>query len=267
MKVAPCPVKELAVSCGTPVYQPLTLRDGTALDALRRHSCDLIAVVAYGKILPRDMLEFPANGAINVHGSLLPKYRGAAPIQWAIINGETETGATSQFIGDELDAGDVLLARKTAIGTDETSGELFERLSFISAELLSDTLAVILRGEANPVPQDAAAATFAPRLTKEMSPIDWTESADEIKCKVRGFNPWPVATALLGGVLFKVFRVEAGHGQAAHAPGEIVSAGKHGIEVACAGGTVSIKELQVAGGKRMTAAEYLRGNKWPLFQH
>jgi len=260
MKVTPCPVKELAVSHGTPIYQPLTLKDGTALEALRNHGCDLIAVVAYGKILPRDILEFPTNGAINVHGSLLPKYRGAAPIQWAIINGETETGVTSQLIGDELDAGDVLLLRKTSIGADETAGELFERLSFISAELLSDTLAVIARGEANPVPQDAGAATFAPRLTKEMSPIDWTGSAEKIKCKVRGFNPWPVATALLGGVLLKVFRVETAQVNTAFSPGEIVSAGKHGIEVACAGGTVIIKELQVSGGKRMAAAEYLRGN-------
>jgi len=269
MHVTSCPVKELAVLHGTPVYSPLTLKDGAAADALLKHDCELIAVVAYGRILPRDILELPPYGAINVHGSLLPKYRGAAPVQWAVLNGDKETGVTTQFISEELDSGDILFTKKTAIGEDETSGELFERLSYLSAELLSETIDAVSRGEAVPVPQDVSKVSYAPMLTKEMSPIDWTETADRIKRKVCGLNPWPVATTRLGGTLYRVFRAGIGEKQEnaceerkhAMRPGEIVSAGKQGIEVACSDGTVIIKELQVSGGKRMTAGEYLRGHR------
>jgi len=262
MKMTSCPVKDLAVSHGTPVYQPFSLKDGVALESLRKHDCDLLAVVAYGKILPRDLLELPEHGAINIHASLLPKYRGAAPVQWAVLNGEKETGVTSQFISCEVDAGDILFVKKTEIGEDETAGELFERLSFLSAELLSETIEAISRGEVSPVPQDVSQVTYAPLLTKEMSPIDWADTAYRIKHKVLGLNPWPVATALLDGTLFKVYRVATGDNNTTKHPGEIVSAGKQGIEVACTDGTVVIKELQVSGGKRMTAAEYLRGHSF-----
>ena len=282
MKVSSCPVKDLAASHGTPVYQPVSLKDGAAVEALKRHDCELIAVVAYGRILPREILDFPAYGAINVHGSLLPKYRGAAPIQWAIINGEKETGVTSQFVSYELDAGDMIYTRKTLIGDDETAGELFNRLSLLSAELLSTTITAVARGEAVRIPQNPDDVTFAPPLTKEMSSINWADTAEKIKCKVRGQNPWPAATALLGGKMFKVLRVAIGEQlvatgeqrvtignrleaggiqqQAAKSPGEIVSAGKHGIEVACSDGTIIITELQIPGGKIMSAAEYLRGH-------
>jgi methionyl-tRNA formyltransferase len=260
MKVIISPVKELALRHGTPVYQPTSLKGGEAAEMLRKLKCELIAVVAYGRILTRDMLEVPYLGSINIHGSLLPKYRGAAPIQWAVINGEKETGLTSMYISDELDSGDTIYKRRTTIGEDETAGELYERLSLLAAELLKETIDAISRGEAPRVPQDHAEATFAPPLKKEMSPIDWTESASSIKNKVRGLNPWPVATTELGGTPFKVFRVETGGGTALSAPGSIVSAGRHGIEVACADGTVTIKELQTPGGKRMAADEYLRGN-------
>ena len=260
MKVACGPVKELALSRRTPVFQPGTLRDGEAADILRGLRCDLIAVVAYGKILPRDILEMPPMGAVNIHGSLLPKYRGAAPIQWAVLNGERETGVTSMLMAEELDAGDVLFAKKTAIGEDETAGQLYGRLSALGAELLCETVGAISRGVAVPIAQDHSEATYAPPLNKGMAPIDWTETAHRIKCKVRGLDPWPVATAELNGKAFKVYRVEIGAIKADKAPGSIVSSGKHGIEVACADGTVVIKELQAPGGKRMASADYIRGH-------
>jgi len=260
MKTACGPVKELALSRNTPVFQPKTLRDGEAAGILRGLGCELIAVVAYGKILPREILEIPALGAVNIHGSLLPKYRGAAPIQWAVLNGERETGVTSMLMAEELDAGDILLARKAAIGEDETAGHLYGRLSALGAELLCETVGAISRGEAAPVAQDHGEATFAPPLTKDMSPIDWADTAHRIKCKVQGLDPWPVATMELNGTVCKVYRVEKGANKADKAPGSIVTSGRHGIEVACADGTVIVKELQAPGGKRMASADYLRGH-------
>jgi len=198
-------------------------------------------------------------GAINIHASLLPKFRGAAPIQWAILEGEKETGVTSMFMAEELDTGDMLYTMSTPIGNDETAGELYDRLGFLGAELLGETIAAISRGEAERTPQNHDLATFAPPLTKDMSPIDWSDTAYKIKCKVRGLNPWPTATAELRGILFKVFSVDISKGVTGKPPGELISAGNHGIEVACADGTVVIKELQAPGGKRMAAADYLRG--------
>jgi len=261
MKVACGPVKELALSRHTPVFQPKTLRDGAAADVLRGLECELIAVVAYGKILPRKILGIPPLGAVNIHGSLLPKYRGAAPIQWAVLNGETETGVTSMLMAEELDAGDILYAKKTAIGEDETAGQLYSRLSALGAELLSETVGAISSGAAVHIAQDHSQATFAPPLTKDMAPIDWNGTARSIKCKVQGLDPWPVATTELNGTVFKVYKVETSDNRAGNAPGTIVSSGRHGIEVACADGTVVIKELQAPGGKRMASADYLRGHE------
>jgi len=260
MKVSCSPVKELALSRGTPVYQPKTLRDGSAAETLRKLDCELIAVVAYGKLLPPEVLEIPRLGAVNIHGSLLPKYRGAAPIQWAVLRGEKETGVTSIYMAEEMDAGDILYMKATAIGEAETAGELYDRLAVLGAELLAETVGAISRGEAAPIPQDHSKATFAPPLTKEMSPIDWTETAHNIVCKVRGLNPWPVATTELAGTTYKVFRAVTGGMRGTRAPGAIVSSGRHGIEVACADGTVIIKELQTPGGKRMASADYLLGH-------
>ena len=261
MKVSYSPVKEVALSYGTPVFQPGSLKDGEAAGTLRGLDCDLIVVVAYGKLLPREILDIPASGAINIHASLLPKYRGAAPIQWAIINGEIETGVTSMYISDELDAGDILFTKKTHIGEEETAGELFERLSFIGAELLSETLAAITSGAIVRIPQIESEVTHAPPVKKEMSPIDWTQTAESIKCKVRGFSPKPGASTVLNGVQHKVFRVDVNDNMTAKRPGEIVSAGSRGIEIACADGTVILKELQAPGGKRMAAADFLRGHR------
>ena len=265
MKMSFSPVKELALERGTPVYQPASLKDGDITAVLHELKCQLIAVVAYGKLLTREMLELPPLGCINIHGSLLPKYRGAAPIQWAIINGERETGVTSMYMAEKLDAGDVLLTKKTPIGGDETAGDLFERLGEMGAGLLSETIDAIICGNAAPKPQDDNSATFAPPLVREMSPIDWNNTAFNIKCKVRGLNPWPVASAEWGGTVYKIFSVDIGDTalSSQKKPGEILSAGSGGLEVACSDGTVKIRELQAPGGRRMPAADYLRGHSIP----
>jgi len=260
MKTSFSPVKELAISRGTPIYQPETFKDGKAVDMIKELQCDLICVVAYGKILPTGLLDIPPLGCINIHGSLLPKYRGASPIQYAILNGEKETGVTSMYITEgEVDSGDILLSKKTSIGDDETSADLFKRLSILGAELLGETVVAIENNTVVRIPQDPAEVTYAPLLTKNMSPVDFTKSAYDIKCKVRGLYPWPVATMLFGEDKIKVFAVDTTDSITGKNPGEIVSSGQSGIEIACCDGTVIIKELQAPGGKRMTAADFLLG--------
>ena len=260
MKLSFSPVKELALSHNTQVYQPVTLSDGAAAKIIRELDCELIVVVAYGKILPKEILDIPPLGCINIHGSILPKYRGAAPIQHAVINGENETGVTSQFMAEQMDAGDVIYTKKMPIEDNETSGDLFIKLSFLSAELLSETIKAFEQGTVERKPQDHDEATYAPLLTRDMSPINWNKSAHFIKCLVRGLIPWPVATMELDGTVLKVFSVDTTGNKTDVTPGSIVSLGQNGIEVACADGTVLIKEVQAPGGKRMSAADYLRGN-------
>ena len=262
MRVSYSPVKEIAMAHGTAVFQPEKLSDGTAADIISGLNCDMIVVVAYGKLLPRDILDLPPLGCINIHASLLPKYRGAAPIQWAILNGEKETGLTSIYLSEELDAGDMILSKRTLVGDDETARELFERLSLSGAELLSETIGAILSGKAARIPQIQSEATYAPPLRKEMSPIDWKDKALQIKRKVRGLDPWPVATAEFGGTIYKVFSVDiSDRRQEGKNPGDVISAGRQGIEVACADAAIIIKELQAPGGRRMQASEYLKGHK------
>jgi len=263
MKVSYSPVKETAVAHGTPVYQPVSLKDDTAVQILRELGFDLIVVVAYGNLLPVEILKMPSLGSINIHASILPKYRGAAPIQWAILNGEQVTGVTSMYMSEALDAGDIILTKETPIGEDETSGELFDRLMDMGAILLRETVDVIGKGIAPRIPQEHSEATYAPRLTKDMSLIDWNDSAFSIKCKVRGLNPWPAATTLFKDKVYKIFAVDINEQKTSKMPGELVSAGKFGIEIACSDGTVIIKDLQAPGGKRMSAADHLKGN--PIF--
>jgi len=259
MKKSFTPVKELALSHGTPIYQPLTLRDDTTAGLIRDLRCDLICVVAYGKILPEEILNIPPLGCINIHGSLLPKYRGASPIQHAILNGEKETGVTSMYMSKEMDTGDILFTKKTPIGDDETSADLFIKLSTLGAGLLSETLTAISNETAVRKPQNHDEATYAPLLTKDMSPINWNKDAFTIKCKIRGLYPWPVATMELAGKTVKVFSADTTENITGKEPGEIVSMGQQGIEVACSSGSVVIKELQAPGSRRMTAGEYLSG--------
>jgi methionyl-tRNA formyltransferase len=264
MKLNFSPVKEFAMSHGFAVYQPTTLKDGKAADYIRELKCDLIALVAYGKILPNEILDIPPLGCVNIHGSLLPKYRGSSPIQRAIINGDKETGVTSQYISEETDAGDVILSKKTLIGENETSADLFDRLSVLGAELLSETVLAISQGTVVRKPQNPDEVTYAPMISKDMSPIDWKKSAYEIKCMVRGLIPWPTATMEFFGNILKVFAVDIGGVIGGMEPGSLISCGKHGIEIACIDGSVIVKEVQAPGGKRMSSAEYLRGRKIEL---
>ena len=255
------PVKALAAERGIPVYQPVTFKDGAATELLRTLAPELLVVVAYGRILPQAFLDVAKYGSINVHGSLLPKYRGAAPIQWAVLNGDKTTGVSVQYMAAAMDTGDVIAARETEIGEFETAGELFDRLKTLGAELLAETVRKIASGSVIRVPQNEADATYTKMLDKNMSPIDWNKSPREIVKHICGLNPWPVATTELGGVSFRVFGAEYTDTRTALAPGKIISAGKAGIEVACGGGrSLRITEVQAAGKKRMSAAAFLLGH-------
>jgi len=261
MEVSFSPVKEIAVKYDIPVYQPEKMRDGTALAILLELKPDVIAVVAYGRLLPDDILELPRLGCINVHGSLLPAYRGSAPIQWAVLNGDKITGVSTMYMATEMDAGDILLTRETEIGEFETSGELFDRLMVMGADLLHETLAALENGSVERKPQNADEVTFAPRLEKTMCPIDFAKTPRQVIKHIYGMQPWPVATAEIDGGSFRIFAAEYTETKTDKAPGEIVSAGKKGIEIACLGGeTVMITELQANGKKRMKASDFLLGH-------
>lgn len=261
MKLSYSPVKELALENNIPVYQPTKLRDGTATELIKSLRPDILVVVAYGRILPDDMLEVPKYGAINVHASLLPKYRGAAPIQWAVLNGDKITGVTTMYLASEMDTGDIIYTSETEIGEFETSGELFDRLMIMGAELLDRTLRDIEAGTAPRTPQDHSKASYVKMLDKSLSPIEWAKTPREIIKQIYGLQPWPVATAELDGKVFKIYSAEYTQNKTVKAPGSVVSAGKKGIEIACLDGeTVLITELQAAGKKRMKASDYLLGH-------
>ena len=261
MKLSYSPVKELALENNIPVYQPTKLRDGTATELIKSLRPDILVVVAYGRILPDDMLEVPKYGAINVHASLLPKYRGAAPIQWAVLNGDKITGVTTMYLASEMDPGDIIYTAETEIGEFETSGELFDRLMVMGAELLDRTLRDIEAGTAPRTQQDHSKASYVKMLDKSLSPIEWAKTPREIIKQIYGLQPWPVATAELDGKVFKIYSAEYTQNKTVKAPGSVVSAGKKGIEIACHGGeTLLITELQAAGKKRMKASDYLLGH-------
>lgn len=265
MKLAASPVKELALKAGIPIYQPEKMRDGASLAQIQSLQPDILVVVAYGKILPDEVLAVPRYGAINVHGSLLPQYRGAAPIQWAVLNGDRRTGVTTMYLDREMDTGDIIFTDETEIGEYETAGELFERLAEMGADLLTRTLRAIEAGTAPREPQEHSKATYTRQLDKGICPIDWNRTPREIVKHVCGLCPWPVATAELAGTNFKIFRVEYSEQKTGRTPGSIVAAGKDGIIVACAAGeTVCITELQAPGKKRMKAADYLLGHPMPI---
>ncbi len=262
METAFSPVKSLALENNIPVYQPTKMRDGTALAALRELAPDILVVVAYGRILPDDILELPKYGAINVHGSLLPKYRGAAPIQWAVLNGDRKTGVTTMHLAHDMDAGDIIYTAETEIGEFETSGELFDRLMEMGAELLVKTLKDIEAGTAPRTPQNHDEASYVGMLDKSMSPIDFNKDARAVIKWIYGTQPWPVATAEIDGTVYKIYAADYTNRKTEKAAGSVVSAGNDGIEIACGSGeTVMIKELQAPGKKRMKAADFLRGHK------
>lgn len=266
-KLQPTPVKEWAQSHNIAVYQPEKLRDGTAFSILRDLDPELIVVAAYGRFLPDDILALPPKGCINVHSSLLPKYRGSAPINWAILNGETETGVTIMHMAHDMDAGDIILQRATPIGETEDAAALYDRLAEIGGELLTQAVAQIQAGTATRTPQDHTKATQAPMLSKALSHIDWTLSAWEIHNQIRGLAPWPSATTdVITGDTVKLHRSCLPGKTVSTDPGVIVAAGKEGIDIACGDGTVlRILELQAPGKKKMTVSAYLAGN--PISVH
>ncbi len=252
-------VKQLALAHEIPCLQPTALNDPTVEDALSALEPEVIVVAAYGKILPPSILNIPPMGCINVHASLLPKYRGAAPIQWAIINGETETGITIMLMDEEMDHGPILLQRPVPILPDETAGELHDRLAALGPPCLLEALEGLEAGSLTPRTQDHAEATYAPMLSKEDGRLDWSEPAERVVNRVRGVTPWPGATTSLGGEPIKVWRASASSAEASGRPGEVVAVGEDGLTVACGRGVLRIEELQVAGRRRMAATSFLRG--------
>ena len=259
MKLVASPVKQVALDAEIPVFQPENFREEETVQQLRDLKPDVCAVVAYGRILPQKVLDVPTFGCINIHASLLPKYRGSAPYQWAVLDGLQETGVTAMYLVREMDAGDIIDTRKTPIGENETAGELLDRLAVLGAELLSKTLSRFAAGErVVGTPQEESLVSYAPMLEKTMCPIDWSKTAQQVHDHVRGLHPWPVATMELGQTLFKVHetRVVSGSG----APGKILELNKNGLVVACGEGAVEIRSLQAQGGKRMAAPDYFRGH-------
>ena len=261
-RLQPPPVKRAALEHGIPVFQPVKLRDGTALEQLRELEPELIVVAAYGRILPDDILALPPMGCVNVHSSLLPKYRGAAPINWAVLNGERETGVTIMYMASELDAGDIIAQISTPIGEEEDAAALYDRLAALGGKLLVETVERLAQGTASRRPQDHTQATFAPMLSKELSPVDWSRTAREIHDQIRGLCPWPGAsTDALTGETVKLWASRVVDDAAGKEPGRVLAAGKEGIDVSCGDGKVlRITELQAQGGRRMSAADYLRGH-------
>ena len=265
MKLQPTPVKVCAQGLGVPVFQPAKLRDGTALETIRQLDPELIVVAAYGRILPQEILDYPKFGCINVHSSLLPKYRGAAPLHWAILNGDQETGVTIMHMALALDAGDIIAQRATPIDPNETVEELHDRLAQLGAQLLVDTVAEIAAGTAGRTPQAEDQVTLAPMLSRALSPMDFTRPARALHDQVRGLIPWPAAVTELGGVRCKILATTVLDETTGKAPGSVIAADKKGLKLACGGGTVlRIDRLQADGGKRLAAADYLRGHPIPV---
>ena len=261
MKLTPPPVKQLALTYDIPVYQPDSFKNESQLELLRELNPEVIIVVAYGKLLPGYVLDLPKYGCINVHGSLLPKYRGAAPVQWMVLNGEQTAGVTTMYMDRGLDTGDILLTSETPVGENETAGELFDRLAAMGADLLAETLERLPQGIAR-TPQDDAQSTYVSVLSKEMSVVDWSKPAQHVHNQIRGLDPWPVAVTTRGDVRLKLFQSRMTDETAQVPAGTVTVADpKKGLFVACGDGRVlQITEIQMVGKKRMAAGDYLRGH-------
>ncbi len=260
MKLVRSPVKEVALAHNIPVFQPENFREEETVEQLRALRPDVAAVVAYGRILPQKVLDIAPKGFINIHASLLPKYRGSAPYQWAVLDGQQETGVTAMYLIREMDAGDMIDCSKTPIGPNETAGELLDRLALLGADLLSDTLQKVEKGAVSATVQDEALASYAPMLDKTMCPIDFAKSAQKIHDQVRGLNPWPIATANIGGKTFKVYTTVIVENKENAPAGTILGLTKTGLQIACGEGAIEIRVLQAEGGKRMAAPDYFRGH-------
>ncbi|MGD0279042.1 MAG: methionyl-tRNA formyltransferase [Smithella sp.] len=257
-EVAP-PVKILAQEFGLPVYQPQKVKDRSFMDIFHKLNPDMVVVAAFGQILPEDIIEYPPLKCLNIHPSLLPKYRGAAPLNWQIIRGETRTGVTIMLMDEGMDSGDILMQEETPLGEDETYGDLHDRLARLGAALLIKTIEQMVDGTAKRVPQDAAAMTLAPRLKKETGKINWRDNASGIVNLIRGMSPSPAAYTLLEGQALKIFNAEANQSKISDTPGTIGMDTAAGITVAASDGCVILKEVQLAGKKKMFAKDFLRG--------
>lgn len=261
--LTPPPVKEAALQAGIPVMQPERMRSPEAIEELRAWQPDLIVTAAYGQILPKAVLEMPRLGCINVHASLLPRYRGGAPIHHAIMNGESKTGVTIMYMVEGLDTGDMISKVEVPIEDSDDVGTMFEKLAQAGAELLIETLPDIEQGTAARIPQDESEATYAPNITREQERIDWSRSAREVFNHVRGLHPWPVAHTLWDGVVLKIWRCEvlADTGSDSAVPGTVLAVQPQGIDVRCGTGIVRITNLQPAGKKAMPVSDFVRGGK------
>lgn len=261
MVMTPPPVKVCAQEHDIPVFQPKSLKHGEGMPVLEKWNPDVIVVAAYGMILKSDILHFPKYGCVNVHASLLPKYRGAAPINKVILDGETETGVTTMLMNEGLDTGDMLLSRSTPIGENETAGELFDRLAVIGGDLLVDTLHFLEQGSLKPVPQDESKMSYAPMLSKKDSPIDWNRSAHDIHNQIRGLSPWPTAQAVYNGKNFKIHRsLQTSSLREDLEPGSLF-ANKKQLFVVCGDHKVlELTEVQPLGSRKMSSEDFLRGH-------
>lgn len=260
-KILPTPVREEAEKHGIPVLQPSSIRENEEfLTILREYAPDLIVVAAYGKMLPTSILSLPRLGCVNVHGSLLPRWRGAAPVQRAIMEGDPVTGVTLMYMAEGMDTGDMIAKAETPVDR-KTAEELLRELAVMGAELLIETLPAIENGTNRREVQDEQLVRYAPMLSKEDGKIDFEKSPEEIERQIRGTLPWPGAYTLLDGELFKIFAAEVPGGVSGEAPGTVISAGESGIDVAAGGRILRISEVQAAGRKRMRAADYVRGKK------
>lgn len=258
--LTPPPVKELALQYGIPVHQPEKIRRPEELTIVKEWAPDLIVTAAFGQILPKALLEMPKLGCINVHASLLPKYRGGAPIHYAVINGEKESGVTIMYMVEALDAGDIISQAAIPVDERDTVGTLYEKLRMLGADLLARTLPDIMAGKVKAIPQDPAQATYAPNIKREDELLNFSRSAQELYNQVRGLNPWPVAFTTLHGQVIKVWWTEWSSQDAKNLPGTIEAITEDGIEVATAKGRLILKEVQPAGKRRMSVADYLRGS-------
>ena len=257
-ELTPSSVKVIAKREGIKVYQPLKVRDEEFVKTLRAYNPDVMVVVAFGQIIPLSILQMPKFGCVNIHGSLLPKYRGAAPIQWAVLDGEKETGITTILMDEGIDTGDILLKKTIQIDTDETSGSLFDKLMALGAETILETLDELEKGNLTPTKQGESPTAYAKMLTKAMGLIDFTKSAKELDCFVRGMDPWPSAYTLLSGKTLKLWKVRVveGGGKA----GSVIEIGKESFTVACGEGAIEVLEVQLEGKKRMSAGDFLKGS-------
>ncbi len=254
------PVKECALQHNIPVYQPVRARDEAFVDEMRALNPDVMVVIAFGQILPKSLLELPKYGCVNIHASLLPKYRGAAPIQWAVINGDEETGITTMMMDVEMDTGDMLEKTVVKLDPEETGGSLFDRLSLLGGDLILSTLSKLEKGEITPVPQDHEKATYVKKISKSMGDIDWTMDAVSIERLVRGLNPWPSAFTRWNGKMLKIWEAKVLPDPDVKLPcGSVISASDEGLKIQTGAGVLCVTSLQLEGKKRMDTAAFLRG--------